>query len=180
MKTLILIVTLFLAGCYSCQEPKDTAVKINNYRISQAEFEQEFQDSVFARDDTPQSRREFLDNLIDRTLILQDAQGKGLDKDPKFLKAVEKFWAQSLLKSALEKKSREIAGASSVSDKEIEEAYKKMFESGRTSAPYDEMYQELKWELTRRKESAMMNDWLVALRKQADIRLKDDLIPKDK
>ena len=107
-------------------DEKFVAVKINNYEISKAEFEQEFKDSGFGMVDTVQSRKDFLDNLVYRILIMQDSQKSGLDNGPQFLKMIEKFWINSLLKLALEKKSQEFAGASFVSDKTVEEAYQKM------------------------------------------------------
>jgi len=120
MKNLIVLLAsiIFLSGCSGHDKAQATALKINNYEISQAEFEQEFKDSSFSALDTPQSRKDFLANLVDRILILQDAQREGLDKDPKFLKIVEKFWAQSLLRLAIEKKSKEFRDVSSASGKE--------------------------------------------------------------
>ncbi|MFA5096080.1 MAG: SurA N-terminal domain-containing protein [Candidatus Omnitrophota bacterium] len=102
-----LALSVFLAGCYCRGKSQEIAVKVNDYEISATEFEQEFKDSNFGRTDTAQSRKDFLDNLVNRILILQDAQEQGLDKDPKFLKMVEKFWAQSLLRLAIEKKNKE-------------------------------------------------------------------------
>lgn len=182
MKRTILVAMLpvFLAGCHGGTAPQDTVVKINKYTISRAEFEREFKDSRFGRDDTPQSRKEFLGNLIDRVLILQDAQRNGLDNDPQFLKMVEKFWEQSLLRLALEKKTKEIAGGSSVSDKAIEETYQQMLKEGKTAKPYEEAYQQIKWEMTRLKESRMMSDWLALLHKNAYIRIRKGLAAEDK
>ena len=182
MKTLIFvfIVPVFLVGCARYDKPKNVAVKINNYEISRAEFEQEFKDSSFGRSDTAQSRKDFLDNLVNRMLIVQDAQKKGLDNAPQFLKVVERFWMQSLLKLALEKKSQDFAGTSLVSDKTVEDAYLKMLKDGTATKPYEQMYQQIKWEIVRLKESQMMNEWLAQLYKNADIRVNQDLIPKDK
>ena len=172
---LVFIIPAFLVACSGRGKPADAVIKINNYEITRQEFEQEFKDSVFGRVDTLQSRKEFLDNLIDRILILQEAQKKGLDNDPLFLKMVEKFWAQSLLKLALEKKSKDIAGASFVSDKTIEEIYRQMLKDGKTTRPYNEMYQQIKWEMIKLQESQMMSQWLAQLRKSAVIQVNKDL-----
>ncbi len=153
MKNLIFIfiVTVLLVGCVRHGESKTTVVKINNYEISKAEFEQEFKDSSFARENTPQSKKDFLDNLVDKILILQDAQTNGLDNDPQFLKMVEKFWMHSLLRLALEKKSKEIAGVS--------------LGTG---------------DVAKLNESRLMNDWLTQLHKKANIQVNKDLISRDK
>lgn len=177
---LIFVMLAFISGCTRYDRPKDIVVKVNSYEISRAEFEQEFKDSSFGREDTAQSRREFLNNLIERILIVQDAQKSGLENDPQFLKMVEKFWIQSLLKLALEKKTKDFAGVSFVSDKAIEEAYQLMLKEGKTTKPPEEMYQQIKWSLMMAKESQMMNDWLGQLHENADIRINKDLILKDK
>ncbi|MCX5698002.1 MAG: SurA N-terminal domain-containing protein [Candidatus Omnitrophica bacterium] len=182
MKNLIFvfIIAAFLVGCTRCDKPKDIAVKINNYEISKAEFEQEFKDSSFGRFDTSQSRKDFLENLVNRILIVQDAQKSGLDNDPQFLRVVEKFWMQSLLKLALEKKSNDLIGVSFVSDNVIKEAYEKILKDGKTTKSYEEMYQEIKRDITKLKESQMTNEWLLELHKNAKIHVNKDLILKDK
>lgn len=176
---LVLIMSVFIMGCSCHDEPKHMAIKINNYQISGEEFEREFNDSSFGRFDTRESRKEFLDNLVDRILILQDAQKRGLDNDPQFLKMVEKFWMQSLLKLALEKKTGEVAGALPVEDREVEEAYQIMLKEGKASKPYKDMYRQIKQDIISKNESRLMNDWLAQLHKNADIRINKDLIAID-
>jgi hypothetical protein len=172
-------VTTFIFGCGRVDKERLILAKINNYRISGEEFEDAFKDSSFGRIDTLESRKEFLESLINQKLILQDAQARGLDKKENFLKMIERFWEQSLLKIALDKKTKEIAGSVSVSDGEIEDAYKKMFEEGKTDKPYDSMYSQIKWELTRRKENETMSDWIIDLHKKADIKTNYDLLKKE-
>jgi hypothetical protein len=171
---------VFLVGCGQSNKPKDAVIKINNYMISKVEFDRQFKDSSFAAVDTRESRKAFLDNLIDRVLILQDAQKNNLDNDPRFLKMVENFWMQSLLRLALERKSKEIIGASFVSDREVEEVYQRMLKNGKAAKPYEAMYQGIKRDLTEYKETRMLNQWLTQLHKDADIQVNKDLLPKDK
>ena len=171
-----LLVSVFVIGCGRAPKEKIPLAKINNYEITKEEFEQEFKDSSLGRTDTPESRKEFLDNLINRKLILQDAQKKGLDKDKSFLKLIERFWEQSLLKIALDKKTKEIAGSALVSDKTIEEVYDKMLAEGKADKSYDLMYQQIKWEITKLKEAKAMNDWVAELRKKAEIKINEHAI----
>jgi hypothetical protein len=146
---IILATLLLIAGC-TCpaEKNRDVLARINNYEITKEEFEEEFKASGFSRFDTDESRKEFLDSLIDQKLILQEAQQKGLDKELGFLKAIERFWEQSLLKIALDKKTKEIAGSVSVKDRELSKA----------------------------KESQLMEEWLNSLRKNADIKINYGLL----
>ena len=81
--SLILIV---LAGCSSQEPPKDVVAKVGSYVISKQEFEEEYKDSSYGAQNTPTSRRDFLNNMINQKLILLDAQKRGLDKQKDFLK----------------------------------------------------------------------------------------------
>ncbi|MFH1397614.1 MAG: hypothetical protein ABIH27_03585 [Candidatus Omnitrophota bacterium] len=114
---IFLLTILLIAGC-GCPLPKDKKVlaKINNYEIGLDEFQAQFLASPYSKDNTPETRKGFLKMLIGRKLILQDAQAKGLDKENDFLKMIERFWEQSLLKLALDRKSQEIAGSVGVKD----------------------------------------------------------------
>lgn len=172
----ILFLSLFILGCQNKPKDKTILAGINNYKITQQEFEEEFKDSSFGRVDTLESREEFLNALINRKLILEDAQKKGLDKDRAFLRMIEKFWEQSLLKLALDRKSKEIAGSAIVSDKKIEEAYQRMLKEAKTDKTYDQMYNQIKWDILKLKESKAMNDWVNDLRKKADIKIDYGLL----
>jgi hypothetical protein len=121
---IITLLSLAIAGCVSQQtKNKQILAKINNYEITKQEFEEEFQNSAYSVSDTEGSRKSFLDNLINRKLVLQEAERHGLDKDKAFLKSIERFWEQSLLKVMLDKKSKDIALIKNAGEKEVEDAY---------------------------------------------------------
>lgn len=177
---ILLLAALFVFGCCPDKpEGKKVLAKVNNYEIAEEEFEEEFRASTHGSVDILESREEFLNTLINRKLILQDAQKRGLDKDGSFLKMIEKFWEQSLLKLALDKKTKEVAGSVLVSDREIQETYNRLFKEGKTDKSYDQMYQQLKWEITKSKETQAMNDWVGQLRNKAEIKVNSDLLKPD-
>lgn len=179
-KTLIiLLVTMFIAAYSYASNQKQILAKVNNYQITNEEFQQELEESFYSRDNTTyESKKEALDAVISRKLILQEAERRGLDKDEKFLKMIEKFWEQSLLKVALEKKSREIVGTVIVKNEDVEARYKKMLEEGKIDKPYDEIYNRVKWEIVREKEAKFMDEWITDLRRNARIQVKYDLLKK--
>ena len=166
-------VLFIICGCSKPDPGKSLIAKVNDYSITAEEFETEFKESVYSRTDTPEMRKEFLNNLIDRKLILQDAERRGIDKDPRFLKALEKFWEQLLLKMAIERKTMDFATQCYVSDKEIRDAYESTIKDGGEARPYAEMYMQIKWDLVRRKEAQLINIWMVSLKKSAKISLND-------
>ncbi|MCX5711892.1 MAG: hypothetical protein NTY47_02330, partial [Candidatus Omnitrophica bacterium] len=185
MKKTMLIVFLSLFCTYGCgrqcpYDNKDVVARINNYVVTGLEFDKEFAASSFAKKGTIESKKEFLSNLVDQKLILQDAEKKGLDKSPEFLNMVQRFWEQSLMKLAIERKTREVANSSFVSDKAVEEAYNKMASEGKADKPYSSMSQQIKWEITKLKESQVMGVWLADLRAKSQVSINYNLLDKNK
>ena len=176
----LLVISVLLAGCNNGARNKDVVIKINNYEITRQEFEKEFADSSFSRQGTPGSRIDFLNNLINRQLILQDAQTNDLDKSRQFIEMIQKFWEQSLLKVALEKTSREISDVVTINDKSVEAVYNKMYNEGKTDKSYSSMYQQIKWELRQARESELMDNWLQELRKKTRIEIDQSISRADK
>ena len=108
MKHWIWIIGILL--CLGCQPQPSTehvVAKVGDYIITQEEFDEEYQNSTYASQNSPASRHIFLDHMINQKLILLAAQQQGLDKDKDFLKMVEHFWQQSLTTVALQVKTKE-------------------------------------------------------------------------
>lgn len=170
--------SVIMLGCAKQDEPGPILARVNNYEITLTEFQERFQNSSYATKDTLKSRKDFLDVLINQKLMLQQAQADGLDKSQDFLKSIERFWEQSLLTRVLEKKSNEISSPIIVSNKEIEERYKILEQEGKADKPYDQMYSQIKWELTRAKGTDPMNRWLDELHNKSQINVNYDLLNK--
>jgi len=177
-KTILLGAVLFFAGC-SCQNPADNKpvlLKVNDYSVSREEFEREFADSPYAHSNTLDSRKQFMEIIINRKIILQEAERLGLDKEPDFLRIVERFWEQALLKSTLDHKSREIAGVVHITDGAVAEEYKRLQAEGKADKPLADMFSQIKWELTRAEETKIMDDWLKEMRNRAAIKENTELL----
>jgi len=170
--------SIIILGCAKQKEPEPILAKVNDYEITLVEFQERFKNSSYAINDTLKSRKDFLDMLINQKLMLQQAQADGLDKTQDFLRSIERFWEQSLLTRVLEKKSNEISGPIIVNNKEIEERYKILEQEGKADKPYDQMYSQIKWELTRVKGTDLMNRWLDELHSKSQIVINYDLLKK--
>lgn len=180
VRLIVLFLLLFVCACQRQSVDKAALVTVNSYELTKEEFEGDFRNSIYGSNDTLESRKEFLNNLVNQKLILQDAQAQGLDKKKSFLKIIEGFWEQSLMKAALEKKSKDISGSVSVSNDIVKEAYDNMAQSGKTEKPYEEMKEQIRWQLIRLKETQLMNDWVDNLRKNAQIKINYDLLKSGK
>ena len=108
---IIIILVLFVGGCYGLVKKHSSTDKIvahvGQAIITQREFEEAFKHSAHEMPDDLVVRHKFLENMINKKLILLDAEYNGLDKKQEFLDMIQNFWEQSLLTMALREKSKE-------------------------------------------------------------------------
>jgi len=164
---LVLFVVFVLFGCSG----EKKVVKINDFTMSSKEFEEEYNEAKKHFPSTKLDRESFLDSLIAKRLILQEAKKENLDKDEAFLKNLQGLYEQSLLKSILDKKSEEMNKDVAVSDAEIKATYAAMVESGNMSEPLDEVYDDIKWQIMRKKQIIQFGEWIKQLKEKADIKI---------
>lgn len=81
---------------------QDIALVINDQRISRNIFEKEFAD----RPQYLKDKREFIDSLISKSLLIQEARRLGIDREATFQASIQNFYEQSLLRSLLDQKTK--------------------------------------------------------------------------
>ena len=167
---LFIIISLCIySSCIKKPQSEQIAIQINDYSLTIGEFNELFAESNVSRD-TPDVRKKFLDNLIVRKLILNEAEWEGLDKQKEFLKSIEGFWEQSLLKVMIDKKTLEIYSDIQVTDKEIEDAFQKWVEQNPDDTKtLNEMRDFIYEQLLRVKQSLAFNLWIQGLKSKARI-----------
>jgi len=151
--------------------------KVSSYEIRADELAEGFLTSAYAaRADKVQARREYLDTLIDQKLILLDAQKRGLDKAPDFLKSVEKFWAQSLLAVAVGKKAKEMDQGITVRDEDIRRVYESAVKGGVTEKPLQDVYPQIKVQAQKAQEGQLLKGWIEGLRQNTAVSVDEDVL----
>ena len=171
-KYLLLIISLSLIGFACAKKPpsEKIAIKISNYTLTAGEFNELFSE-LNVPEDTPKTREAFLGNLITRKLLLQEAQRLELDKEKDFLRSIENFWEQSLLKIIIDRKTKEIAGDITVTEQEIEDYYNRWArENPDNPKTIDELRDIIRWQLLREKEKLAINSWIEVLKNSTDIK----------
>ena len=173
---IFLVIIFGLISAVGCtrERSKDVAVRINQFVMSADEFKEEFQHSSYSSDG--EGREKFLEDLINRKLLIQEAEREGLDKEQGFLREIERFWEKTLLKSTIDRKSKELAGRASVNEDEIKARYDQMINKGMADKSLEELYDQIKWQVLRERQTAIFNDWLDSLRQNARIEIKRDLL----
>ena len=146
---------------------------INNLQLNKGELRQEYQaDSLMKHEpSTAQGEPEWVSRVIERELLVQEAQRLGLDRDPAFMHSIERFWKEVLIKLLLDRKGREISGEVQVYEPEIEAYYKKLAEekSGTPIEPLSQLRQDLRREVRQKKEMEALEQWINSLREKSKI-----------
>ena len=145
----VFILLTVISSCAKKKTEKVVLVAIGKYFFYQEDF---FSEAALYPPAYRQTltKEQILEELIQKKILLMEAQRQGLDKDPEFMKMVERFWQQSLLRSLLDKKSDEIMASMDIAN-----------EKERSQ-----------------KASQIMQNWIDELRKNAKIKINKEALEK--
>jgi hypothetical protein len=171
-------VLISLSGCG--QKPAEAgaekpAVTINKLQLSLEELQKELQETSWfeeVEDELAGENPEWLKRLIERELLVQEAQRLGLDRQPGFMRTIERFWKEALIKTLLIRKGQEISAQIHVYEPEIEAQYKQMAAERTDGTPLEslsELREEIRRELRAKKEMEAMDQWVHELQTKSHI-----------
>lgn len=179
----LLVLCLFPLCLLSCTEHKENETKvlakINNYDLGLDEFLLMLSEELEMEDDfklTEEAKVEFLEELIRKELLLQEAKKLKLDRKDKFMRAIERYWESTLIRDLIDIKSREISKKTVVSQKEIELYYTERKEADASIPPLSDVENEIGKMLKEKKKSEMLKAWISGLRDTADIKIDKQLL----
>ena len=116
-------------GCAKQDEGGRVVASINDYRMTIDDFVYESQNvlvSTMPMTRFPIDKIEVLEAMIDKEVLLQEAQSQGLDKRRGFMRTIEDYWEQTLLSDLINRKAKEVAAGITVYDNEIMDYYDSM------------------------------------------------------
>ncbi|MDP8216641.1 MAG: SurA N-terminal domain-containing protein [Candidatus Kaelpia imicola] len=151
-------------------------VKINQFTMTEEEFEDYFSKMNVGRDDTLDAREGVLDALVSKKLILQEAEKMDLHKSEEFLDALQHYYEQLLFKLIVDLKSKELSSLVQVADVEVKARYDEMQAEALTDKPLDEIYSQIKWQILREKQTQALNDWLKDVKEESSIDIDYDAV----
>ena len=124
----VLLLTFFVLAPVSCKKSElprgEELATINNRVITLAEFNNEMEKLPTYLKPlmiSTEARKEFLQSIIDRELLLQEGGKRGLDKDKRILETLDRLKKGLIIETLLEDLFK---GKDEVSEKEIEEYYR--------------------------------------------------------
>lgn len=170
-----------LVGCSGGQDKDmaDAAAKINDYVLSKKEFqtqlvrELEYDNTYKA---TAQAKQDFLKSIIERELLTQEAKKMGLDRDKKFITAIENYWQATLIKHLIETKNKEILKMISVSEADVIRMYNAQKQMNSDLPPLSDIEADITRAALEEKRALAVKAWIEALHEQADIKINREFI----
>jgi hypothetical protein len=106
---------LLLLSLFCCSQEKRVESKIlariNDYNLTIDEFHHQLAAELeFDKDFklTEEAKQEFLEELIVKELLIQEAKKLKLDRKDKFIRTIERYWESTLIRDLMDLKSKEI------------------------------------------------------------------------
>lgn len=112
----ILVLSSVLAAAYLVagrKPPEKAAVVINERVITPEEFDRRAASGEQGR----KSRAEFINDLVTREILIQEARKQGIDREEPFRQSIQSFYEQSLIKILIDRKLETIRAE--VTDEEV-------------------------------------------------------------
>jgi len=158
----------------ACAKKDPPAVKIGKIEVTQEEFERAFQDSRYPAQ--MEGRKAFLKNFVRKKIILHEAERQGLDKDPAFLRDIQIYWEQGLLKEMLSRQSAQMTEQIAVSDQEIQSYYDQNKKGLFLRQKLSDVRGQIKWLLFQQKQKEAMTAWVDSLEDEVEVEINPDLV----
>jgi len=130
----VMNVVVFASGCVPKKEEPAVLAVVNATKITKEEFLSEMEalpDFARVMLETKEGKERFLDDMIKRELLYQEAKKKGLEKDKDFQKKLEEFKKINLVNMILK---TEIEDKVKVGEKDIKDFFEKHPEEFRVGA----------------------------------------------
>ncbi|MGD9971548.1 MAG: SurA N-terminal domain-containing protein [Desulfatirhabdiaceae bacterium] len=174
------LITLMILGCTSGpSEDKNTLAVVNAYQISASEFQRLFAEDAKTDPEmrvTDQAKQDYLNEIIQKEVLIQEAKRLKFDQKPKFIRTIERYWEATLIRDLMEAKSQEIETRVIVSQEDIQRQYARMKNDNPDLPPLTEIETELTTRIREEKKTAMFQNWIEELKQQANIQVNKKLM----
>lgn len=167
-----------LAGCGSgpAGDASDTAIQVNDVTISTQEFNDMIKLQAYSdpeMDISRESRREYVDYLIRKELMIQEAIRLKMDRKKEFIKTIETYWESTLIRRLLDYKTAELKKKVLITEDEMEAYYVR--HKDEFGQPYDQVKPGIKSILESKFLERELEAWTKNLRAGAKISVDPSL-----
>lgn len=183
----IISVPVFILSLLGCADDRSgnerVLARINDYELSLNEFDRQLfsemeMDPEFKL--TVKAKKAFLEQLIRKELMIQEAVRLKMDREEKFVKAIERYWQSTLIRDLLLHRGDDINQTTYISQAEIEARYLQMKKEEETDLDLKKVKDQIIAELKEEKKTKKLQNWVNDLRKNATIEIDQELLQKGK
>lgn len=183
----MLFFCLILLIPVSCGKPQSTekqeiVARINDFELTRKEYLRLLTAELEMNPEfklTREAKKAFLDEIIRKELLIQEAKRLQLDRNEKFIRAIERYWESLLIRDLMELKGREISGMTAVSLEECHECYERLRKNGAAEGSFEDMEKEILEMEKERKKTRLFQQWMDSLRESANIEVNESVLYKD-
>ncbi len=180
IRTMVVFLALFVLVSFCGGKPgeeKKPIAKVNDFVIVDDSFRQELAASAYLRDSpglSYEDKKKFLEAQIRKKLLIREATELGLDREEEFRQTIERYWEQTLIKTLLQQKSRDLEKDIIVTQEEIENRYQEMAQKKGDLPPLEKLVPEILEEIREEKKTKALESWINGLWAEAEIEIYED------
>lgn len=173
----LLFVILPISGCGKKPEASMLKVvaKINNYDLTTEDFREEARIALarqYPIGESDKAKEDLLDEMIVKKLLIQEAQKRNFDKDTVFMKEIERYWEQALLKLLIKNKIQEFAQNVTVGEDEVKKEYDRIISrDGLAAGSFEKLSKNIRSDLRRKKINDAFNNWISGLKYKSNVKV---------
>jgi hypothetical protein len=158
---------------------KKIVSRINDYELTLDEFQLQLAlelelDEAFKL--TNETRKQFLEEIIQKELLIQEAKRKKLDQQKEFMQTIERYWESTLIRNLIDLKSEEINKKVVVSQEEIKLHYDQMKNQNPALPDFRQLQNQIEKKIKEEKRTRLLKEWMDNLRKNSSIEIFPSLI----
>ncbi len=174
------ILCCFILSCAQEKKEENQALaKINDYVLTFDEFQVQLAEELKLDREfklTQKAKKDFLDQLVVKEVLIQEAKKRDLDRKEKFIRAIERYWESTLIRDLMVMEGQEIEKRTVVSQEEIELRYEKMKELDENQPPLESIRERISEKIMRDKKNKMLEEWVNQLKQKAKIEINQKLL----
>ena len=168
---------------FSCSQDKSgqdlILARINDYALTLNEFNTQLKEELEYDKDfklNHDAKKTFLDQIITKELLIQEAKRRQLDREDKFIRAIERYWEATLIRDLMAMEGQAIEKRTVVSQEEIEARYGALLKSDPNQPPLASLQDQIAQEIINEKKQRSLEEWIGRLKTQAKISVNESLI----
>ncbi len=179
---LIILCALLFSCTHEKKEENETLAKINDYVLTLDEFQIQLAQEVKLDKEfklTKEAKKEFLDQLITKEILIQEAKRLNLDRKEKFMRAIERYWESTLIRDLMEMEQQKIESRTVVSQEEIEMRYNEMKKLDKNLSKLESIRHKISKKIMEDKKQRLLEEWSNQLKKRSRIDINEELLSKN-